>query len=188
MKKHLCVFGVLKTLEGIQIKNEMLKWLNDKYEVLCIEQEPPGVLFEYPGIKYAAKLSIELNEPVLYIHTKGAANPNKEWFQPLVRTIWQQFYSAYTDKIFDIANNTKEPLVQTLFTGDKRRICWFNTFVMNQSASKIILEKLRISRDRYYYENMFAEMPNIKILAHLHSFCNTPADIINLLKKYQELT
>ena len=61
----LCVLGVLKTSKGLQIKNEMLSWLNTKHNVFCVEQEPPGKLFEYPAIYYAIKLAIEMKERVL---------------------------------------------------------------------------------------------------------------------------
>ena len=66
----ICVFGVLKTKDGIKIRDEMLQWLEPLYDVLKIEQDPPGKLVEYPAIKFACQSAIEMNEPVLYLHTK----------------------------------------------------------------------------------------------------------------------
>jgi len=110
--KHLCVFGVLKTAEGLKIKEEMLEWLNPLYNVLCIEQDPPGTMFEYPAIKYALKLSIEMNEPVLYIHTKGAAN-KKTWYQTGVRNIWKNEFSneTHVNEMFNVCENIHKPYV-----------------------------------------------------------------------------
>lgn len=84
----LCILGVLKTAKGIQIKEEMLAWLNRMHDVFCVEQRTPGKMFEYPAIYYAIMLSIEMNEPVLYVHTKGAAN--YAWYQIPVREMWKK--------------------------------------------------------------------------------------------------
>lgn len=47
--KPLCIFGCLLTERGMQIKQEMLSWLQSKYSVrLC----PPKVLLgRYSGLK-----------------------------------------------------------------------------------------------------------------------------------------
>ena len=37
----ICVFGILKTKDGIKIRDEMLKWLEPIYDILKIEQDPP---------------------------------------------------------------------------------------------------------------------------------------------------
>ena len=66
--KYLCVFGCLLTQDGIAIKEEMLAWLEKYYHVFCVDQRPPGALFEYPAIFYAAQLSIDTQNPVLYIY------------------------------------------------------------------------------------------------------------------------
>lgn len=66
----LAVMGVLKTQRGLIIKERISKYLRSRFNILYVEQEPPGKLFEYPAIKYALKLAIDMNEPVLYLHTK----------------------------------------------------------------------------------------------------------------------
>ena len=48
--KNLCVLGCLLTEAGKAIKTEMLSWLEQEYDVLCIDQNPPGSMFEYPPI------------------------------------------------------------------------------------------------------------------------------------------
>ena len=40
--KRKCVLGVLKTAEGLRIKEEMLGWLNEKYDVTLVEVDPPN--------------------------------------------------------------------------------------------------------------------------------------------------
>ena len=37
MSKRKCVLGVLTTEAGLKIKEEMLSWLNDYYEVFVVE-------------------------------------------------------------------------------------------------------------------------------------------------------
>ena len=56
--KRKCVLGVLKTEEGLRIKEEMQLWLRDRYELICVEQDPPGVLIEFPAMMQAVQLSL----------------------------------------------------------------------------------------------------------------------------------
>ncbi len=189
MNKPLCVYGVLKTELGLKIKDEMLEWLNPLYDITEVDQEPPGILFEYPAIKKTVELSIEKDEPVLYIHTKGAANPNHDWFQPLVRKIWKDNFGnkELMDKIYDYSKNVQEPVVTCLFTGTGRE-CWFNAFVVNPIAAKIMNEKLKDPSkivDRYYYERMFREMTELKIVSVLSNSCNSSYDICREILKYR---
>ena len=66
MNKRKCVLGVLKSEEGLKIKEEMLSWLSPLYDVELVEVDPPNdKLFEYPFIKRACEKSIETNEPIL---------------------------------------------------------------------------------------------------------------------------
>ena len=187
--KPLCVFGVLKTAEGLKIKEEMLEWLNPLYNVLCIEQDPPGIMFEYPAIKYALKLSIEMNEPVLYIHTKGAANPNHDFFQPIVRNVWKDFWGC-KNKIkvyYDTLKDSKNAEMFCLFSNNNRT-CWFNSFIINPIASKELLNNLKSPneiKNRYYYENMFNDNKTIKMNVIINDNINTPTEMVNIIKKYK---
>ena len=163
--KYLCVFGCLLTDIGKQIKREMLTWLTSSYHVLCIDQQPPGRLFEYPAMLYAAKLSVDTNQPVLYIHTKGAANQNH--LQAKVRHLWQiEFGTSHASKYFSVVNSNN-PIVATPFASPEGST-WFNGFVMNPAASKICLQvindfnhpiskHLKPENIRYRYEHMFRD-------------------------------
>lgn len=148
MSKRKCVLGVLTTEAGLKIKEEMLSWLKPIYEVFCVEQEAPGVLYEYPAIKMAADLAVDLNEPVLYLHTKGAAMPNQA--QPMVRAFWQHEFTVNSEKYFETVDDCK-PLVSAPYTMHKN-IAWFNAFVMNPMAASKLLVYLKPQEDRYWFE------------------------------------
>lgn len=148
MSKRKCVLGVLTTEAGLKIKEEMLSWLKPIYEVFCVEQEAPGVLYEYPAIKMAADLAVDLNEPVLYLHTKGAAMPNQA--QPMVRAFWQHEFTVNSEKYFEMVDDCK-PLVSAPYTMHKN-IAWFNAFVMNPMAASKLLVYLKPQEDRYWFE------------------------------------
>ena len=82
-----CVLGVLKSPRGLQIRDEMLSWLLNEYNVYCVEQKMPGKLFEYPALRFAQWLCIEKGcEDVLYVHTKGAGRPSD--VQKKIRKMW----------------------------------------------------------------------------------------------------
>ena len=148
MNKRKCVLGVLRTEAGLKIKEEMLSWLTPIYEVFCVEQEAPGTLYEYPAIKMAAELSVELNEPILYLHTKGAAMPNQA--QPMVRAFWQHEFTVNSEKYFEIVTGDRAK-VSAPYTL-KRNVAWFNAFVMNSLAAKNLLTYLKPQEDRYWFE------------------------------------
>ena len=48
-----CVFGILDSEIGREIEDEMLEWLLPEYDVWCIIQPEPGLLFEYPALRFA---------------------------------------------------------------------------------------------------------------------------------------
>ena len=53
MNKRKCILGVLKSEEGLKIKEEMLSWLSPLYDVELVEVDPPNdKLFEYPFINF----------------------------------------------------------------------------------------------------------------------------------------
>ena len=180
--RPICVFGVLLTEEGKKIKAEMLEWLEPIYEVHLIEQEPPGKLFEYPAIKEAIELSIERNLPVLYIHTKGAANPVPSWAermmnekfdipksakledcQKTIRNLWKNEFTGdrltkYLDRL-----NTEKATVCCPYTGIQKWT-WFNAWMINPTAAKLFSNRLRFSDYRWYYERIFEGHNNIDVV------------------------
>lgn len=149
----ICVLGVLRTELGIRIKAEMESWLKPVYNVIAVEQEPPGRMFEFPAISLALDVAIHSLEPVLYMHTKGAACPN--WAQPWVRRLWMQEFGNPENarKYFDMANGAG-PIVATPITSEEGKHTWFNAFVVNPTAAAILREHIRLDNNRYFYENM----------------------------------
>lgn len=178
----LAVLGVLKNETGLKIKKEMLSWMEKEHEVLCIEQEPPGKEFEYPGIKTTLKLSVEMNEPVLYLHTKGAGNiipknykttmmnpdiifpkeAQPEDCQRIVRLMWKKEFSGERIKDYLKKIDTAEPYIICPYAGPNR-VTWQNGWIINPSAAKIAIMKFHKSNNRYYFENFLQEMPEIKL-------------------------
>ena len=163
--KRKCVFGVLKTEAGLRIKEEMLSWLNEVYDVEIVEQEAPGVLFEYPAIWKATQVAIEINEPVLYIHTKGAAMDNGA--QPIVRNFWKREFGQNSDKYFKAVEGDK-PLVSAPITNPEHKVAWFNAFVINPAAAKDLKPVLHAQEDRYWFEQeIWKACPNTEVIGVL---------------------
>lgn len=189
MDKFLCVMGVLKTEKGLFIKDRISNYLNENFDILYIEQDPPGSLFEFPAIMSAIKLSIEMNEPVLYIHTKGAADPNNMWYQKPVKQMWELEFG--TKKVFENYKKAlvEEPRIVCPLRGPKKET-WYNGFIINPSAARILKDVIKspdklnkktkgVTADsRYYYECFMCLKTPIKLIS---TACMTP------LKKGKEL-
>lgn len=159
--KRKCVLGVLKTEAGLEIKKEMLEWLEPIYDVTLVEVDPPNDKeFELPFIKKACEVSIENNEPVLYLHTKGAAMPNNA--QPLVREFWKHEFTANCDAYFDLVKDNTQPGVAAPYTL-KKKIAWFNAFVINPAAAETLLTYLKPQEDRYWFEQKIWQNDNISV-------------------------
>lgn len=154
--KHKCVLGVLKTEEGLRIKEEMLAWLEPVYDVTLVEVDPPNdIEFELPFIKKACEVAIESNEPVLYLHTKGAAMQNGA--QALVREFWHKIFTNEADSYFKYVD-TDIAVCSAPIVSRVKHACWFNGFIMNVTAAKQILPVLTTHTDRYWFETgMLAE-------------------------------
>lgn len=181
--KHLCVFGIFLTEEGKLIRDEMLKWLEPSYDVTCIEQQPPGKQFEYPAIKKVGELSVEKNQPVLYIHTKGAANKiptwvskmmNKKLFnvpstakpedcQRTIRNLWKHEFTGTRLEEYLSKCNTNKPTVCCPYTGSLKWT-WWNAWLINPPAAKIMLKNLKKSEYRWYYERVFGTIKEINVI------------------------
>ena len=185
--KHLCVFGCLLTKNGIAIKDEMLQWLKPEYHVFCIDQQPPGKLYEYPAIKYACQLAVDMNKPVLYIHTKGAAH--NALVQSYVRKMWKNEFTYPNSMNYFNTVNTDNPTVACPITSSDR-ITWLNAWVINPSSAKLLLTQLHISDNRLYYEGLFRDngKPYRELISNVigivHHDIDTPNNVWDLVKQY----
>lgn len=156
MSKPLCVLGVLRTDLGMKIKAEMLSWLSSVYDIICVEQNPPGSMFEFPALKTAAAISIAKNESVLYLHTKGASNPVVYRHQVMVRRLWANEFTNFKDEYLN-AVNKDEPTIAVPFSGDKKQT-WWNGMFINPAAGNILINKMELTDRRHYYEEMCDEL------------------------------
>ena len=158
INKPICVFGIAANQNGLQIAEEMLNWLTPVYEVYQVLHD--GTKYEYPALKKAQELSIEIKKPVLYLHTRGAFNIHKTT-KPTHR-MWKEQFSNNMQKYFE-AVNTEIPTVACPFTGTKK-ITWYNGFVANwQAWSSVSIEE---TQDRMVFERLF---------------CNTNVNVIGIL-------
>lgn len=158
----ICVLGVLKTEEGLRIKDEMLQWLRPVHNVYAVEQEAPGSLYEFPAMALAIEMCHKTQAPVLYIHTKGAANQNK--VQEMVRTMWQgEFGNPEKMKEYLKLVECDEPRLACPLMGDASQT-WFNAFVMNHAAATVLRETIRPSADRYLFECV-ARNTSVKVVS-----------------------
>lgn len=173
--KRRCVLGVLKTEQGLKIKEEMLKWLSKKYEVIAVEQEAPGELYELPGITMAANLSVQLDEPVLYLHTKGAAMQNNA--QPMVREVWKREFGRDSELYFYRAENAEDakiPAAIAPMVSKDKHVCWFNGFVMNTLAAKKIISCLERKYDRMWFEQGLLEEAQVACFGRYEGYADNP--------------
>lgn len=172
--KRKCVLGVLKTELGLKIKEEMLAWLSPLYDVITVEQEAPGELFEYPGIRMAASIAAETYESVLYLHTKGAFYQNPT--QPHVREYWRQEFVEKADAYFAPCEVNKDDAVVTApVVAKNNKVCWFNGFVMSPGAAKKLNKVISIKKDRMWFEqDMWGSCENVKVVGILRDDAETP--------------
>lgn len=147
--KRKCVLGVLDTPAGLNIAAGMRTWLDEKYDVEEVHVAPPNdVLYEYPFIKRAVEVSMETGEPVLYLHTKGAAMYNTA--QAKVRDMWHFYFGVKSDEMFQLVEGDT-PVCAAPYVSSK--CCWYNGFVLNQSAARAIQSVLaQHPENRYWFE------------------------------------
>lgn len=170
--KRKCVLGVLKSEHGLKIKEEMLAWLEPVYDVTLVEVDPPNdIEFEYPFIKKACEVAIESNEPVLYLHTKGAAMQNNA--QPMVRDFWRREFGGKSEKYFE-AVNTDIAMTSAPIVSIENPVCWFNGFVMNTAAAKQILPTLKVQTNRYWFERGMLKEASVSAVGLYDSNANDP--------------
>lgn len=201
----ICILGCLDTEEGLKICKEMREWLDKEHSVFVVHQTPPGNMFEYPAIKYAIDTAITLNEPVLYLHTKGAGNkiplnyktammsPNvnfpkeakPEDCQKIVRLMWKKEFTGDRLKEYEKIVNTNLPTVVCPFTG-KEKLTWQNGFIINPAAAKEIKKTFHFDKNRWYYEQLFVNT-TINVIGLVSSNIHVgknELDMWNLIWKY----
>ena len=157
--RPICVFGIMDNDKGRMIADEMRKWLRDVYDVREVLHD--GSLFEYPALKLAHDLSIEYDEPVLYIHTRGAVNTYP--YTIPTRRCWADQFGKQWKKYFTIAK-TDVPRVVCPFV-DYDRETRYNGFVANTAAWRLI--DLKPSKDRFDFERLWIDKPDCEVLGLL---------------------
>lgn len=186
----ICILGCLDNEEGLKICQEMRAWLDKEHSVFVVHQTPPGSKFEYPAIKCALDTAISLNEPVLYLHTKGSGNPipsnyknfmmhesvnfpkdaKPEDCQRVVRMMWAKEFTGEKLKKYLAAVNTDKPTVACPLTG-KEKITWQNGWIINPAGAKELLKTFHFDKNRYYYEWMFNNT-QIDVIGILSNSCH----------------
>ena len=157
--KIICIFGVLVNLKGMIIENEMLKWLLPEYDIYCVYQKYPGILYEYPYFRFAQWISHTLNKVILlYVHTKGAFHSSRN--QERVRNLWMnEFIKPRNKKYIQPILNNKTDISAPFRAG----ICtWFNGMFISKRAFDLIPE-VPIKKMRHYYEGGIFLHKNIRI-------------------------
>ncbi len=182
------------------VKHEMLQWLEPVYDVIIVDVGIDNKT-EYPFIECAINECIKSNQPVLYIHTKGACNNGQRAYdlnlisnvrlpkgavpednQRIVRAMWKYEFTENLDAYLKtVACNG--PMVATPYTGDKKTT-WHNGFFMNPAAAKELLKTFHVDENRYYYEQMFrnTDIPVIGIRMN-----NVPRKPGNQANMWQDL-
>ena len=158
--KIICVLGVLVNQVGITIEKEMLDWLMPEYDVYCIYQKSPGILYEYPAIRFAQWILEKLNKSlVLYLHTKGASHVHR--FQQIIRNFWKIEFKSPRNKLYieSILNNQTD--VSAPFR--KNRNTWYNGMFISKRAFEII-GKVPKFINRYHYEGGLFNNTDIRII------------------------
>jgi len=185
VKKPICIFGCLLTELGKEIKHEMFSWLQTKYSVICINQEAPGDLFEFPALLCAREHSIRYNIPILYLHTKGAAHQTNVYEQRKVRNLWKnEFidnYDWYQSKVLSDPYVVASPFVSDAPLG----ITWLNGFIAGTSAWKnAIVNPPTPPLGRLVYEFIFRNTehhPCSRVLPHVNDI---NSDAFEYMKRY----
>lgn len=158
--KIICILGVLVNQVGKTIEKEMLDWLIPEYDVYCVYQKSPGILYEYPAIRFAQWILEKLNKSlVLYLHTKGASHVHG--FQQFIRNFWKVEFKSPRNKnyIKPILNNQTD--VSAPF---RSNICtWYNGMFISKRAFDIIGEVPKYKR-RHHYEGGLFNNSDIRIL------------------------
>lgn len=177
-----CVMGVLRTDNGLHIKQRITEYLEPRFHIFYVEQDPPGTMFEYPGIMFALKMAIDLNKPTLYIHTKGAADPHHMWYQTPVKKLWAyEFGTAKVEKTYQRAC-TEVPTVICPIAGSAKQT-WWNGMIINPAAAKEIQKTFHFDTNRFYYEFSMCNLPTVNVVSSAVDGCFSEDDTNRLLRE-----
>lgn len=190
----ICILGCLLTEAGIQIKSEMLSHFKE-HTIFCVEQEPPGKYAEYPALYYTIKAALDFKRPILYCHTKGAGNPIPyhctrhkgsfadvkpqgaslaDW-QPSVRNMWYHEFTGLRLQEYLTVASANRPIVACPYSG-KGNVTWQNGFIINYHAALELNKIFHQASNRYWYEIMFSELPNVEVHGMIYNHINYPLD------------
>ena len=173
--KILCIFGILENKNGYKIEKEMLEWLLPEYDVYCVYQKYPGILYEYPAIRFAQYIiNNKKNDYALYIHSKGAFYPSQ--LQNDIRDVWKIEYTK-SNKINYVRPLKKNIADVTCIITNQGKITWFNSFFATKKGFNF-LGKIKPSKCRYDFESQFSKT-NAKVLGILSNNSHHPLEIIN---------
>ena len=156
--KPVCILGCLLTDAGKSIKTEMLTWLTPNFSVICINQDEPGDLFEFPALNCAKIHSLTYNIPVLYLHTKGAGHSYSAYGQDNVRLLWQYEFTNHFKWYFDKCTSDSFAVAAPFVSDAPFGITWMNGFIAGVSAWSVSTIQPPISNhpnSRLVYEQCF---------------------------------
>ena len=160
----------------------MLSWLTETYNVICIYQEPPGKLYEYPALRAAQYFvsNSDKYEYCLYIHTKGAGNPNP--IQQRIKNMWKvEFGSKKFQEYINAISDKDSPIVACPFAGPDRQT-WYNGFFANKKAWND-LDIIKPTDNRYLFECIWRNYKNTKIIGIIKDKID-PYSLGSIVNKY----
>ena len=156
----ICILGVLANEKGLKIADSMLQWLLPEYDVYCVYQKYPGILYEYPALRFAQWFSLFFNiSVILYVHTKGAFNQNS--VQAKIRTIWRH---EFTNPRKDIYIQLLEKNIFDITLPFRSGKCtWFNGMFISKRAFNLT-NTIQYVSNRFHYESLFgSKYPSLPI-------------------------
>ena len=146
--KPFCVFGVADNVSGLLIKQEMMPWLTEFYNVVEVLHD--GSQFELPALMEARRISLLYQQPVLYIHTRGAYNV---WRTTIpTRRMWKEEFGNQWKK-YQLLVDDPRPTIACPFA-DKCGEHRYNGFIANAAAWA--MTELQPSEDRMVYEHLWS--------------------------------
>lgn len=167
-KQLICVLGVLVNNLGLKIEKELTYWLEKDYDIYKVYQKYPGILYEYPALKFAQWLVENKNNIsfLLYLHTKGASHKMITQRDNLIKNLWKTEFSKPRNQLYisQLISN-KADVVTPLRTGI---ITWYNGMFISKRAFQ--LNNILENRNRYIYEFYFKNN-NTRIKGILSNHC-----------------
>lgn len=149
--RTVCVFGVLDTAAGREIRDGMLAWLLPEYDVWTVTQREPGTLFEYPALRFAQWLTTDRSlDCLLYVHTKGARFRSP--IQQRVCQLWQREFTAPRSTAYITALQDGADAACPL-TGPQQQT-WYNGMFVSARALRY-LPIITPQKDRFVFQRLF---------------------------------